>query len=124
MDPKRRDIEDGNVSDQRNGQGHASVVPPVEPSRRHRAIEREYLATLSETVTLHDWREIVLAAVKAAKGGEPRAREWSARLLLGGKPMTITELAADEACEHGPEQEIGFSVAKRQHNRELDELLH
>jgi hypothetical protein len=97
-----------------NGQGPVTIDPPGRPPRRRRAIEREYLATLSEAVSLDDWREIVLATVGAAKVGDARAREWLTRLLIGTEPLTITELAIDEACEYGPEQEIEGGKSRKQ----------
>jgi hypothetical protein len=39
--------------------GRFAVGNPGGPGRPRRAIEREYLAALSDTVSLGDWREIV-----------------------------------------------------------------
>lgn len=48
---------------------------PGGPGRPRRQTETEYLDTLRETVTLDDWREICLAMVDKAKGGDVRAFE-------------------------------------------------
>ena len=101
----------------RNPQGQFTAGNPGGPGRPRRAIEREYLAALSEAVTLEDWREIVKAAVTGAKQGDTKARDWLCRYLLGERSMTLTDLAADEASELSAEQDILERMAKRQKNR-------
>lgn len=53
------------------------------PGRPKRATEQEYLATLSEAVSLTDWREVVTRAVSDAKSGDAKAREWLTKYLIG-----------------------------------------
>ncbi len=101
----------------RTQQGRFAVGNPGGPGRPRRAVEREYLAALSESVSLDDWREIVRAAVAAAKQGDAKARDWLCRYLVGEKPPTLTDLAADEAAELGAEQDILERLAKRQKAR-------
>jgi hypothetical protein len=48
------------------------------PGRPRRAIERDYLATLSEAVPLSVWQEIVAKAVESAREGDHAARVWLA----------------------------------------------
>jgi hypothetical protein len=64
-------------NDHRDRQGRFTTGNPGGPGRPRRAIEREYLATLSEAVSLEDWKEIVQAAVTAAKQGP--APPWDRR---------------------------------------------
>ena len=45
-------------------QGHAT----------HRRTEGDYMGVLLDAVTLDDWRGVVTGALKAAKGGDPQAR--------------------------------------------------
>ena len=45
----------------------------VRPSR---AIELNYLRTLSDVITVDDWRGICDKAVQDAKSGNAKAREW------------------------------------------------
>src|SRR3954469_20378462 len=79
---------------------------PGGPGRPRRAVEREYLAALSEAVTVSDWQEIVKAAVAAAKDGDGKARDWLCRYLIGENPLSLTALAADEAAEVDAERDI------------------
>ncbi len=80
--------------DGRDKKGRFARGNPGGPGRPPRPIEREYLATLSNQVSIDVWRRIVDKAVKDAEGGDARAREWLAKYLLG--EMTLTELAKRE----------------------------
>jgi hypothetical protein len=75
----------------------AGLPPP------RRAVERDYLAALADLVPLDTWREICQTTVEAAKAGDPKARDWLARYLLGPEPLKLLAVAADEAA--------GFSTA-------------
>jgi len=66
------------------------------PGRPRRTIEREYLATLGDVVSLGEWREIVLRAVADAKAGDARARDWLSKYLVGAEPPTLLQLAGKE----------------------------
>jgi hypothetical protein len=81
-------------------------------------VERQYLAVLSEIVSLADWREVVQAALQAAKKGDSRARDWLARHLLGEQPLALTDLAADEAVGVGRERDILERLVDRQEVRD------
>jgi hypothetical protein len=78
---------------------------PGGPGRPPRQTEREYLRAMMAACTVDDWREIVGKAVDDAKQGEPKAREWLARYLVGA-PVTMAprqfELAAEDEVEHDP----------------------
>ena len=104
-------------------QNKLKVAHPDEPGPPRRAVEREYLATLSEAVPLDAWREIIAAAVEKAKAGDAKARDWLARYLLGEKPMTLTDLAADEAGGFAVERDIEDRMMERRKGRELADLL-
>lgn len=69
------------------------------PGRPRRAIEREYLAVISEAVSLEDWRAIVSHAVAVAKQGDDKARAWLAKYVIGDNPITLTELLARELLD-------------------------
>ncbi|HKB36037.1 MAG TPA: hypothetical protein VKD72_06255 [Gemmataceae bacterium] len=107
----------------RNQKGHFTVGNPGGPGRPRRTVERDYLAALSEAVTLDDWQEIVQAAVAAAKQGDGKARDWLCRYLIGEKPLTLTDLAADEATALGADQDILERMAKRQKDRDFLETF-
>jgi hypothetical protein len=74
---------------------------------------------LSETVSLDDWGEIVKAAVTAAKEADGKARDWLCRYPIGERPLTLTDLATDEAADLGAEQDILERMAKRQKARDF-----
>jgi hypothetical protein len=93
--------------------GRFTVGNPGGPGRPRRAVERQYLAALSDAVSLDDWRDIVQAAVAAAKEGDGKARDWLTRYLVGENPLTLTDLAADEAAELGAERDILERMARR-----------
>jgi hypothetical protein len=66
------------------------------PGRPRRAVEVEYLAALNEVVSIDDWKEIVLYAVREAKNGDPKAREWLAKYLVDGIGNPLFQLAVRE----------------------------
>lgn len=91
------------------------------PGRPRRVIERDYLCALSDAVSLDDWREVVQAALIAAKEGDPRARDWLTRYLIGESPLSLTALAADDfAAEENPA--LDWSQATVEDLRYLKEL--
>ncbi len=80
----------------RHCNGRFAKGNPGGPGRPRRTVEREYLATLADAVSLDDWRQIVGRAVVDAKDGDAKARDWLTRYLLGPEPMTLTDLAGRE----------------------------
>jgi hypothetical protein len=76
----------------RNLDGTFALGNPGGPGRPRRAVEREYLAALAEAVSPADWRAIVGKAVADAKNGNPKAREWLSKHLLGDDPLALVEL--------------------------------
>jgi hypothetical protein len=70
---------------------------PGGPGRPRRAIERDYLAALSEAVPMDRWRKIIERAVSDAEQGDAKARE-SLSGYLAGKPtgVALLKLAAAE----------------------------
>ena len=67
------------------------------PGRPARAIESDYLRALSDRLSLETWGEICDKAIEQAKEGEPKAREWLSRYAIGAEPLSLLELAANEA---------------------------
>lgn len=41
------------------------------------------MGVLLDTVSLEDWRGVVISALQAAKSGDPQARNWLAQYLIG-----------------------------------------
>ena len=87
------------MSDDRDERGRFVAGNAGGPGRPRRAIEREYLAVISEAVTLEDWRAIVAHAVEVAKAGDDKARAWLAKYVIGDNPITLTELLARELLD-------------------------
>jgi hypothetical protein len=79
---------------------------PGGPGRPRRAVEQEYLAALSDAVSLDTWRRIVKRAAADAEAGDPKAREWLAKYLIGDKPPKLLELAAREAAGCTADREV------------------
>ncbi len=84
------------AENRRNSKGRFANGNPGGPGRPRRSVEIEYLARLSDTITLEDWGQIVDTARRRAIAGDPRARDWLARYLLGPSPLSLTRLAAME----------------------------
>ena len=89
----------------RTADGRFAQGNPGGPGRPSRQTEREYLRAMLAACTPEDWREIVARAVEDAKEGDPKAREWLARYLVGA-PVTMAprpfELAAEDEVGHDP----------------------
>jgi hypothetical protein len=71
---------------------------PGGPGRPRRAIELDYLRTLSERVTLPRWAKIVDAAIELAEAGDDKARSWlsSYALRRPGEAMPLARIADAE----------------------------
>lgn len=87
------------MTDDRDERGRFVAGNAGGPGRPRRAIEREYLAVISEAVSIEDWRAIVAHAVEVAKEGDDKARAWLAKFVVGDNPITLTELAARELLD-------------------------
>src|SRR5262245_12513652 len=89
----------------RDDNGRFAPGNPGGPGRPRRAVEADYLAALSEAVTLERWGEIVATAIAQAIAGDAKAREWLGS-YLAGKPTgnALRRLAAAE-IEAAPVQE-------------------
>jgi hypothetical protein len=78
-------------------------------------VEREYLSALVDAVPLAEWRAIVEKAVADAKAGNPKAREWLSKYLVGDDPLVLVELADELArlkSELGVGDESGCGPAR------------
>lgn len=86
---------------------------PGGPGRPRRPVEQEYLATLSNAVTLSVWEQIVQRAVADALQGDARSREWLARYVLGDQTPSLVQLAADEQLGLTAEGDIASFAMQR-----------
>jgi hypothetical protein len=94
------------MSNDRNECGQFANGNPGGPGRPRRAIEREYLAALSDAVSVDAWREVVAQALADAKAGDAAARAWLAKYLVGDKPSSFRDLAAAEARGFTADEEV------------------
>jgi len=113
------------VSHGRDAGGRFSFGNPGGPGRPRRAIEREYLATLGEAVSLKDWRRVVARALADAIAGDARARQWLSGYLVND--LSLMDVAASEAGGLTPEDEIADLARKRhldeKQNANIDQLF-
>lgn len=96
----------------RDDKGQFSTGNNYGQGRPPRAVERDYLAVLSERLSLDDWREVVSRAVKDARSGDARARDWLSRYALGAEPMSLTALAIREQMQVSTQAEIAALVER------------
>ena len=81
----------------RNENGQFVKGNPGGPGRPSRPTEAAYLNVLMNACTIDDFKEICERAVSDAKEGEPKARDWVGRHLIGNvkadapTPMTIAK---------------------------------
>lgn len=72
------------------------------PGRPKRHVEIEYMTTMLSVCSLQEWEEVVRQAVKLAKEGDHKAREWLTSHVLGAsgsRPVTFTSLDNQAALE-------------------------
>ena len=100
------------MSDGRDDIGRFSTGNNYGQGRPPRAVERDYLAVLSERLSLDDWRDIVGRAVKDARSGDARARDWLSRYVLGSEPLSLTALALREQMQVSSEAELAALVER------------
>jgi hypothetical protein len=60
--------------------------------------QTKYLKKLDTTMTLKEWRDIVVKAIEQAKRGDSRARQWLSDYLLG-KPTQRQEITGAEGSK-------------------------
>jgi hypothetical protein len=102
------------TSTDRDANGRFRPGHPGGPGRPRRAVEADYLATLSDAVPLDRWRAIVARAVEDAEQGDAKARAWLTDHLIGklaGDPLLM--LAAAELAEFDPIAEQAEKLAWR-----------
>jgi hypothetical protein len=77
-------------------------------------VEADYLAVIGNAVSLSDWREIVSRALADAKAGDPKARAWLAKYLIGDTPGQLLDLAADDLLGRSIEDRIAVAARRIQ----------
>lgn len=74
----------------RRSNGQFANGNPGGPGRPRRPVETDYLKALSEACPPETWREIVNRAVRDAVAGDPQARAWLSKYLLGDATLIGT----------------------------------
>jgi hypothetical protein len=80
----------------RQTNGRFAPGNPGGPGRPSRAVERDYLRALNDAVSVDDWKAVVRAALAQAKEGDPVARAWLEKYLIGTAPARLCDLAAED----------------------------
>lgn len=97
------------------------VGGPGGPGRPNRQTEAGYLQTMMQVCNLDSWREICERATAEAKQGDPKAREWLSRYLVGApetaapRPLEIIVgdlLMRDEALEVATERLVKPQISR------------
>ena len=94
----------------RTANGRFAAGNPGGPGRPPRPTEMKYLATLADSVTLADWRQIVARAVADAKAGDSTARAWLAQYVIGKEPPRLAAVTAYELAA-GAYDELASAMA-------------
>lgn len=91
--------------------GDSSTITPAEslgksPAKRKggrpsRLVETEYLHAIMGVATLQEWRVIARKAVNQAKEGDPKARDWLSKYLLGPERAQAERQAATVTVDNG-----------------------
>ena len=104
------------MSNARDNYGRFATGGPGGPGRPRRCVELDYLAVLGDTITLDDWREVVVRAVSDAKRGDARARDWLTKYLVGNEPPQLVELAAREQRGATVDEMVDEFAHKQEHD--------
>ena len=88
---------------QRESNGQFAKGNSGGPGRGKRTTEIAYLTAMSDTVSIDDWQAICQRAVKDARNGEWRARQWLSEYLLR-TDISLIDIAAQEAAGLDPVQ--------------------
>jgi hypothetical protein len=89
----------------RDHNGRFKEGGPGGPGRPARKIEAEYLRITAEACSPDDWSAIVARAVKDAKAGDHRSRDFLARYVLGvpkAPASSLTQLAVNDEAGFDP----------------------
>jgi hypothetical protein len=107
----------------RDENGRFAMGNPGGPGRPRRAIEREYLATISDGCPPDAWAEIVRRTVEEAKRGDAKARDWLARYLVGDNVTTLVALAAKEQRGVTADDDIQKAATRQDRDAQQQALL-
>jgi len=85
----------------KDARGRFAPGNPGGPGRPPVATERTYLAALQVACSSERWERIVARAVDDAEAGDPKARDWLTRYLIGtpaATQSTLLGIAVDAAA--------------------------
>ena len=91
-------------------------------ARKRPLIERDYLRYTLEMITPTRWQAIVEKNIQNAEAGDPKARDWIARLIFGKEPKSLSELALREALDISAEDDLAAMVDQVINPPKPDEL--
>lgn len=96
----------------RQSKGRFAAGNKFGQGRPRRAVEREYLAVLSDVVPLDAWRKVVERALQDAQAGDDKARVWLAKYLLDGIGNPLFQLAVREEQGETTDQRVRRAAKK------------
>ena len=90
----------------------------------HRRTESGYMGVLLDAVTFDDWRDVVNAALLAAKQGDQSARAWLGQYLLGRPEMKAPTPLNIVVQQLNGDDPLVDRLARPVINRELFPMAH
>ena len=96
--------------DKRDDLGRFALGNSGGPGRPPIEHERKYIDTLRSACTVEDWQAICKRAVRDARGGDDKARNWLSKYLLG-EPRPLAQVLHAHAHVHAETQESPFAGA-------------
>lgn len=106
---------------ERTPEGRFAQGNPGGPGRPRRTVERDYIATLSEAVTLDAWRSVIEAAIAQARNGDDKARAWLSKYCLGEKHISLLDLAAQDVASISTDEAIARQARRIKVNNKRDD---
>ena len=96
----------------------------IKGAAAHRRTESGYMGVLLDAVTFDDWRDVVNAALLAAKQGDQSARAWLGQYLLGRPEMKAPTPPNIVVQQLNGDDPVVDRLARPVINRELFPMAH
>ena len=96
----------------------------IKGAATHRRTESGYMGVLLDAVTFDDWRDVVNAALLAAKQGDQSARAWLGQYLLGRPEMKAPTPLNIVVQQLNGDDPVVDRLARPVINRELFPMAH
>lgn len=107
---------------ERKKNGQFAPGNPGGPGRPRRSVEQDYLAALSDVVSVDAWKRIVERAIQDAENGDARARAWLSGYLLRTEG-SLMDIAAAELSGKAIDDRVQQASEAQQRRDSTSELL-